>query len=51
MVLLVLPPPPPDEADLDGDWSYVRALHALTAFLPPTLLAKSGGDPVITTDI
>jgi hypothetical protein len=38
-------------SDGHGLNEYTRVLHALTAGLPPTLLAKSGGSSVVTTEI
>ena len=45
LVLLALPELAP------GDAEAVRALRALVQGLPPTLLCKSGGEPVVATDI
>ena len=46
LVCMLLPPPP-----ADGGAAYVELLHTLTDGLPPTVLCKSGGDPVMTFEI
>jgi len=58
MVVLLLPLTDDDALAEDAGHSdghdlneYTRVLHALTAGLPPTLLAKSGGSSVVTTEI
>jgi hypothetical protein len=60
LTLLPLPPPPSlggedgvcrdDAGRANGD-AYTHALRALTNGLPPTVLARSNGSSVITTEI
>ena len=55
--LVVMPLPTPEACvaaeltEASPAAGYVDALHALTAGLPPTLLCRSGGEPVVTTEI
>jgi hypothetical protein len=61
LTLLPLPPPPAvgdadgaglaDAAGGNGDDAYAHALRALTNGLPPTVLVRSNGSSVITTEI